>query len=250
MQALQTMVKREPCSSLRAFTLIELLVVITIIGILAALLISSVHRAKESAKSAMCRSNLRQIGVGLNLYVGEHHVYPLAAGEALAGRMRPYPDWIESLSPYCDNSKQVFRCSTQGPDFYPINGYGYNVAGTGVLFMSPPEKSDFGLGGMYSPLGDPRPVPESEVLMPSDMIAAGDGDLYIRSFTFYPYFGMLPRHNRVPGETNVWAANAVFCDGHVEYGRIVNLWMKPDNNHRARWNRDHEPHPRSWFENQ
>jgi len=51
------------------FTLIELLVVIAIIGVLAALILGPVSRSKEAAKGAACISNLRQIGVALQLYV-------------------------------------------------------------------------------------------------------------------------------------------------------------------------------------
>lgn len=52
-----------------AFTLIELLVVIAIIAILAALILGPVSRSKEAAKGAACISNLRQIGMALQLYV-------------------------------------------------------------------------------------------------------------------------------------------------------------------------------------
>jgi prepilin-type N-terminal cleavage/methylation domain-containing protein len=58
--------------TIRAFTLVELLVVISIIALLVSILMPSLGRAREQARAVVCLCGLRQLGLGLTMYAGDH----------------------------------------------------------------------------------------------------------------------------------------------------------------------------------
>jgi prepilin-type N-terminal cleavage/methylation domain-containing protein len=60
----------------RAFTLIELLVVTAIIGVLLALMLPAVQSARESARKTKCANNLKQIGLGMHVYLTAFRAFP------------------------------------------------------------------------------------------------------------------------------------------------------------------------------
>ncbi len=188
----------------RGFTLIELLVVIAIIAILAAILFPVFSRARERARQTSCLSNLRQIGLALNMYAQDHNeMLPPSAGyvtpsEAFAEGGPNY--WFEALYPYVRNT-QIFSCPSDART---------EIRSGGESEFSP----DWPAGVNYSYNVRASAVSIGQINRPSAMLLAVDGrDNYFRLRRYDEdttnYAWAFDRHNEG------W--NAVMADGSAHW---------------------------------
>jgi prepilin-type N-terminal cleavage/methylation domain-containing protein/prepilin-type processing-associated H-X9-DG protein len=213
------------------FTLIELLVVIAIIAILAAILFPVFAQARERARAATCLSNMKQIGLGMRMYLDDNDgSWPFSwYNQAQYG-------WDVAIYPYTKNTK-IFACPSnpQLPENGTVAGWkGYSGPLSGMV-------RSYAMNGTVSSDQRTTPVNEASIDTPADVIMVLETTdwNYLKTprppdhETYVTNKNAVCQH--VPFNIHQNGANYLFADTHARWAKVEQTWTW--------WRADHQPLP-------
>ena len=217
---------------LKVFTLIELLIVIAIIAILAGMLLPALNKARLKARTISCASNIKEIGLAVNLYQGDHNEYIppwAAANETGSGKF-----WMYKLSNYNNRNAAAWICPgspdsagysyvKSAPDYSTLIGRLINYQTIGINAITSNVNGDRGFYDKY--------IKGTVIKKPSLLIYAGDStgkdagyynpkngnDGGYMSVFVYPDNGSSYNARHSSG------INLLFADGHVNWTSRVQM---------------------------
>jgi prepilin-type processing-associated H-X9-DG protein len=218
---------RFPVSKRSGFTLIEILIILVIIAQLTAILLLVFSRVRDSARRVTCASNLKQIGLAINMYAADNDDYYPHRKDYSA----PFCAWADRLQPYVKETA-LFECpSTRKLSYIP-----------GCPPASPTEIDDVGQHVEYDGSYDMNLLIRSAIAFPHeatfshpvDTISVLDGggqmifsfDNDMSTLEGVEHAGLKPpRHFR--------GYNVLFVDGHVKWMKyekvfVPSLWKVSD----------------------
>ena len=157
------------------FTLLELLVVIAMIALLLALTTAALRASRDRTKAVVCRSNVRQLALGLFMYADENETFPQGFRPAFGGPSDHLGDkltdqvgrwWLNDIEDFAkksDSEERVFYCPSKKLDSLNLNrnilwgNYGVNRSICRTFPGSRmPQKREF-TGTPLGPGSIPRP---------------------------------------------------------------------------------------------